>query len=188
MQVLITIDEAVRYGVAHVRELRNNSLPQTVQHGERQDGEIQTGTDKDGKPIMAPKMVPNMVANPDLLATDEEYIAWLLGQANAGWCTQARAAGVVAADPVPPAPVGSVPYEVTRRQARQALILAGKFDLVQPAINAIADPVQRKLMQSEWDDSQVFVRTRPALVSMGHAIGLDDAGLDALFIAASKLS
>ena len=46
-----------------------------------------------------------------------------------------------------------VPEKVTRRQARQALVLAGKFNLVQTAIDSISDPVQKQLMQIEWDDS-----------------------------------
>lgn len=80
-----------------------------------------------------------------------------------------------------------VPSRVTRRQARQALALAGLFGQVQPAINAIPDPRQRQLAQIEWDDSQDFERDRPLLIELGHAIGLDDAGIDELFIQAGAL-
>ncbi|KOC19252.1 hypothetical protein GL58_18780 [Comamonas testosteroni] len=80
-----------------------------------------------------------------------------------------------------------VPSRVTRRQARQALALAGLFAAVQPAINAIPDPQQRQLAQIEWDDSQDFERERPLLIELGHAIGLDDAGIDELFIQAGAL-
>ena len=80
-----------------------------------------------------------------------------------------------------------VPSRVTRRQARQALALAGLFGQVQPAINAIPDPQQRQLAQIEWDDSQDFERERPLLIELGHAIGLDDAGIDELFIQAGAL-
>lgn len=80
-----------------------------------------------------------------------------------------------------------VPLKVTRRQARQALLLEGLFDLVQPAINAIPDPVQRQMAQIEWDDSQDFERDRPLLIQIGYSIGLDDAGLDALFIKAGGM-
>ena len=80
-----------------------------------------------------------------------------------------------------------VPPKVTRRQARQALLLEGLFDLVQPAISAIPDPVQRQLAQIEWDDSQDFERHRQLLIQIGNAIGLDDAGLDAVFIRAGGL-
>lgn len=84
-------------------------------------------------------------------------------------------------------PVPAVPQVVTRRQARQALLLAGLLDNVQPAIDAIPDPVQRQMAQIEWDDSLEFQRTRPLLVQLGSAIGLDDVGLDALFVAAKGL-
>ena len=80
-----------------------------------------------------------------------------------------------------------VPARVTRRQARQALALAGLFAAVQPAIDSIPDPQQRQLAQIEWDDSQDFERDRPLLIELGHAIGLDDAGIDELFIQAGAL-
>lgn len=87
----------------------------------------------------------------------------------------------------PGAPVATVPQKVTARQAQQALILAGLYDAVQPAIDAIADPLQRKLAQVEWDKSNDFERQRPMLIQLGQAIGLDDAGMDALFIQAGAL-
>lgn len=80
-----------------------------------------------------------------------------------------------------------VPQSVTRRQARQALLLGGKLDKVQPAIDSIPDPVQRGMAQIEWDDSQSFQRDRPLLIQIGTALGLNAAGLDDLFIKASKL-
>lgn len=85
-----------------------------------------------------------------------------------------------------PAPV-RVPQSVTRRQARQALLLAGKLDDVQPAINAITDPVQRGLLQIEWEDSLTFERQRPNLIALAAAIGLNAAALDALFVTAGGL-
>ena len=83
--------------------------------------------------------------------------------------------------------VRRVPEKVTARQAVQALISANKLHLVQPAIDAIADPVQRAMVQAEWDKSQDFERNRPTLIALATAIGLDAAGLDALFIAAEDL-
>lgn len=84
-------------------------------------------------------------------------------------------------------PVIPVPQEVTRRQARQALLLAGLLSDVQPAIDAIPDATQRALIQIEWEDSQVFERHRPALLLMAGALGLDGAALDQLFITAGAL-
>ena len=85
------------------------------------------------------------------------------------------------------APPTPVPESVTRRQAKQALLLNGLLDSVQPAIDAIQDATQRALIQIEWDDSQVFERRRPALVALGSALGLSSAQLDALFIQAAQL-
>lgn len=81
----------------------------------------------------------------------------------------------------------SVPRTVTRRQARQALLLRGKLALVQPAIDAITDATQRGLMQIEWDDSLAFDRDRPSLIAIGAAVGYDSAGLDDIFIFANTL-
>ena len=81
----------------------------------------------------------------------------------------------------------SIPRTVTRRQARQALLLRGKLALVQPAIDAITDATQRGLMQIEWDDSLSFDRDRPSLIAIGTAIGYDSDGLDDIFIFANTL-
>ena len=83
--------------------------------------------------------------------------------------------------------VRRVPEKVTARQAVQALISANKLHLVQPAIDAIADPVQRAMVQAEWDKSQDFERARPTLIALAAAIGLDAAALDALVISAEDL-
>lgn len=81
----------------------------------------------------------------------------------------------------------AVPASVSRRQARQALALAGKLSSVEAAIAAIPDATQRQLMQIEWEDSQVFQRNRASLIQMATAIGLSSADIDALFIAAAAL-
>jgi len=86
-----------------------------------------------------------------------------------------------------PAHVVPVPAVVTRRQAKQALALAGKLALVQPAIDAIADATQRGLIQIEWDDSLNFERTRPSLIMLATGLGLSSADLDNLFILAGGL-
>lgn len=88
---------------------------------------------------------------------------------------------------VTPVVTPKVPASVTRRQAKQALAMAGLLANVQPAIDAIPDATQRQFVQIEWDDSQVFERNRPALIGLGMALGLDSDDLDALFIAAGSL-
>lgn len=89
--------------------------------------------------------------------------------------------------PAPQAPAPEVPTSVTRRQARQALLLAGLLDSVDPAIAAIPDTTQRRLAEIEWIDSLEFERSRPLLISLATALGLDSAALDQLFITASAL-
>lgn len=101
--------------------------------------------------------------------------------AGIGW---SYSGGVFTAPP-PPAPV--VPQSVTRRQARQALLLAGLLDSVDPAIAAIPDATARKLAEIEWQDSLEFERNRPLLISLATALGLDGAALDQLFITAKTL-
>ena len=81
----------------------------------------------------------------------------------------------------------AIPQTVTRRQARQALLLSGVLGSVQSAIDGITDPTQRVLAQIEWGDSQVFERNRPLLIALGAALGLDSDELDQLFITAAGL-
>lgn len=84
----------------------------------------------------------------------------------------------------PPAPVAGV---VTRRQAVQALIRAGIDDDVNEAIDAIADPIERKLMRSWFDDSQEFHRDQPELLAVAQRLGLTPQRLDELFALAKTL-
>uniref|UniRef100_A0A1A7GEE4 Uncharacterized protein n=1 Tax=biofilter metagenome TaxID=1070537 RepID=A0A1A7GEE4_9ZZZZ len=79
-----------------------------------------------------------------------------------------------------------VPQVVTRRQARRALAIAGLLDLVQPAIDAIADPTQRALAQIDWDDATDFRRDDATLLMLSAALGLSEEQLDDLFILAGE--
>jgi hypothetical protein len=92
-------------------------------------------------------------------------------------------------DTVPPMPsvLASSPQVVTMRQARLALLAAGLLDKVDAAIDAIADPAQRAAARIEWDYSSEVHRDKPLVGLLGPALKLDDAGIDALFSAASKL-
>jgi len=80
-----------------------------------------------------------------------------------------------------------VPAKVTRSQARRALLLRGLLDEVQPALDTIPDGTQRRLAQIEWDDALDFERSNALVLMIGVALGLDDAGLDDLFIFAASL-
>ena len=88
---------------------------------------------------------------------------------------------------VPPTPTPNVPQSVTRRQAKQALLLAGLLPNVQTIIDAIPDATQKAMVQLEWDESLTFERNRPLLISLATSLGLDSDGLDQLFITANTL-
>jgi hypothetical protein len=75
-----------------------------------------------------------------------------------------------------------VPQVVSRFQARAALLQAGLLSNVE-ALMANADAVTKLA----WADAQEFRRTSPTVLSMGAALGLDDAALDALFTQAAGI-
>lgn len=86
---------------------------------------------------------------------------------------------------LPPPP--EVPQSVTRAQAKLALLQAGLLSSIQPAIDSIPDETTRVAAQIEWDDRLSFERSSGALVSMATMLGMTDAQIDELFIAASQL-
>ena len=79
-----------------------------------------------------------------------------------------------------------VPSQVTMRQARLALLKAGKLSQVAGIIEAMPSP-QREAAQIEWEYSQTVERHRALVAVLAPALGLDDAATDELFIQAAKL-
>lgn len=86
------------------------------------------------------------------------------------------------ADPAVP----YVPAEVTMRQARLALLQAGKLADVDAAINALSEP-QKSAARIEWEYSGTVRRRQPLVLALAPALGLTEAQLDALFVAAEGL-
>jgi len=80
----------------------------------------------------------------------------------------------------------TVPRSVSRRQARLALLDAGLLASAEAAIVAMPSPL-RERAKIDWDDAQTFDRDNPLLAQMAAALDLDDAALDALFVAAAAL-
>jgi hypothetical protein len=112
---------------------------------------------------------------------DAAHGIWIAcGNAGPGWAYD----GTTFAAPPPPAP--PVVTSVTMRQARLALLDAGKLSSVQPAINSLPDPAKTRA-QIEWDYSNEVHRNEPFVLTLGAALGLDTAGLDALFAHAAML-
>ena len=80
-----------------------------------------------------------------------------------------------------------IPESISKRQAKQQLLLEGKLGQVQEVIDSIPDETERMMAQLYWDESTEFERSHPTLVELGAALGLTEAELDMMFINASKL-
>lgn len=103
------------------------------------------------------------------------------GQPDGTW----RAYAPGEALPTPPtAPY--VPAEVTMRQARLALLQAGKLAAVDAAINGMSEP-QKTAARIEWEYSGTVKRQQPLVLALAPALGLTAAQLDALLVAAESL-
>lgn len=79
-----------------------------------------------------------------------------------------------------------IPASVTMRQARLALLHAGLLDNVDTAIDSLTSP-QKETARIEWDYSSEVVRGRPLVSLIGIALGLDEDGLNDLFVQAAAL-
>lgn len=120
-----------------------------------------------------------------MIEIDEaQALAWVALRANAA----RDGVEVTPSEPLP----ASVPARVTRRQARQALLLAGLLDAVPAAIARLDDGTPEgarnmRMAQIEWEDSLEFERARPLVIEIAAAINLDAVALDDLFITAAGL-
>lgn len=79
-----------------------------------------------------------------------------------------------------------VPHEVTMRKARLALLGAGKLSGVDAAIASMPEP-HKTAANIEWEYGNALRRDNPFVEQLGAALGLDAAGIDALFVEAAKL-
>lgn len=76
----------------------------------------------------------------------------------------------------------ATPQSVTMRQARLALLAAGLLDTVQAAIVA-AGPAAK----IEWEYATEVQRSAGLIPAMATALGMTDAQIDVLFVAAAAL-
>lgn len=81
--------------------------------------------------------------------------------------------------PPPPQPE-PVPQSCSRRQGRLALLHADKLDAVEAAIDAIADPAQRRAAQIEYE-ADIWERGNAFLQAMWAQLGGTPEQLDDLF-------
>ena len=81
-----------------------------------------------------------------------------------------------------------VPQTVTRRQLKQALVLAGiPMSSIDYAISQIADETEKALITIYWNDSTEFERYHPKLVEFAQALQISEEQADQLFILANTL-
>lgn len=87
-----------------------------------------------------------------------------------------------------PAPIAisMVPRSVTMRQARMALLKAGKLDAVNAAIAAIPGEAGQAA-RIEWEFSSTVERNRDFVSQIAVGINMTDKQLDDLFILAATL-
>lgn len=76
-----------------------------------------------------------------------------------------------------------VPQSVSRFQAKAALALAGLLEQA----NAVVAASGNVVLQLAWAEATEFKRNSPGINALAPALGLDDAALDQLFIAASGI-
>ena len=81
----------------------------------------------------------------------------------------------------------TVPYSVTMRQARRALLAVGKLAMVDAAIASLPSPM-KEAAQIDWEFSNEVQRHNGLVSQMGPALGMTEAQIDALFIAPAKLA
>ena len=75
---------------------------------------------------------------------------------------------------------------VTMRQARLALLAAGKLADVSAAIESLPEP-QKSSAKIEWEYSTTVERNRGLVATLAPMLGLTKADVDALFIQAAAL-
>ena len=83
------------------------------------------------------------------------------------------------------APPPPIPTTVTRFQALAVLAAGGYLDTVRTYINTLD---QNNVQRLAWENAADWERTSPTLNALATMLGLTDAQVDALFIAASQVS
>lgn len=81
-----------------------------------------------------------------------------------------------------------VPFSVSKRQLKQALVLSGiPLANIDYAISQIQTDIERELMFIFWNDSNEFERNHPKLIEFSQSLGMSEEQADGLFILASTL-
>lgn len=80
--------------------------------------------------------------------------------------------------------VDAVPQEVSRFQARAALMAAGLLETADLAVAASGNA----FLQLAWKEATAFPRNSPGIAALAPALGLTDDDLDNLFRAAALIT
>lgn len=78
------------------------------------------------------------------------------------------------------------PQSVTMRQARKALLRAGKLNMVETAISSMQGQTGQEA-RIEWEYSNEVLRNQPLTLALAQIIGLNDQEMDELFRTAATL-
>lgn len=79
-----------------------------------------------------------------------------------------------------------VPPSVTRRQAKRALLAAGKLGDVEDALSALPSPAKEAAL-IDWNDAANFERDNTLIAAMAAALNLTSEQVDDLFRTAATL-
>ena len=130
-------------------------------------------------------------------ATDAEYCQYVMSNAALSYQAQYKAAtvddGIAAAreaynaslpgaEAVVPPP--RIPQQVTRFQAKAALMQIGLLDKIDASAAASDDP----LFKLAWSEATMFDRNSPMVQSIAAAFGMSGDDVDQLFVAASQIT
>lgn len=80
-----------------------------------------------------------------------------------------------------------VPLQVSRRQGKQQLVISGLDEMVDGAIDAIEDPVERKLTRIWYNDADYWELDNPQLLGLASVLGLTHEDVIELLKSASQL-
>lgn len=104
-------------------------------------------------------------------------------RSNSGTPSEADAAADIASPA--PEPV-AVPASVTRRQLKEQLIRMDRLHEVEATVSAITG-TDGRIARNWWAEAVEFRRDHPLVGSLGGALNLSEAEIDAAFIAAAAL-
>lgn len=120
--------------------------------------------------------------------SDALYAEWVASgnpKAQAWSLAPAKTPAEIAAE-LDAARIAAIPRSVTMRQARLALLGAGKLSAVDAAIDGMSEPT-KSAARIEWEYSGEVQRHNGFVAALGPALGLTSDQIDALFISAAKL-